>query len=131
MYGGEALASDYNFQRLMLDATPDTITPFVSRKKAVCQELLLVVKGLSAPRGADSGSFLVSSGEFKGFQFGRPSKALNGFSVELYSTTDSLDFIFAPKRNGPTAISQADVNRIIETLHRVPSETAANVTSVD
>jgi hypothetical protein len=131
MYGGEALTSDYNFKRMMLEATPDTITPFVSKTKAVDQEMLLVMKGLSAPRGAESGMFFVSAGQFKGFQFGRPSKALNGFSVELYSATDSLDFIFAPKINGQTAISQADVNRILQTLHKVPAETAANVASSD
>jgi hypothetical protein len=78
----------------MLEATPDAITPFVSKRNAIEQETLLVMKGLSAPRGAESGMFLVSAGEFKGFQFGRPSKALNGFGVELYSATDSLDFIF-------------------------------------
>jgi hypothetical protein len=131
LFGAEALASDYNFNRIMYAATPNAITPFLPKKEAITEEMLLIVKGISIPRGAESGIFLVTAGEFKGFQFGRPSKAPNGFSVQLYSATVSLDFIFGPKLNGPTAISQADVNRILQTLHKVPVETTANVTSED
>lgn len=131
LYGDESLESDFNFQRIMLETTPDTITPFVSKKQAVSQSMLLLMKGIAAPRGAESGIFAVTAGEFKGFQFGRPLSARSGFDVELYSESDSLDFIFAPKVNGPTAISQQDVNRILHTLHRAPAEAIANVTSSD
>ena len=126
IYGDEALQSDYAFHRIMLNATPERITPFVSKKQAVAEEMLVLMKAISAPRGADSGIFAVTAGDFKGFQYGRPLSAPRGFSVELYSDSGSLDFIFAPKLNGPTVISQPDVNRILQTLHGAPMKTVAN-----
>lgn len=94
IYGDEALQSDYLFHRIMLEATPHKITPFVSKKQAISEAMLIVMKAISAPRGAESGIFEVSVGGFKGFQFGRPQSAHGGFSVELYSDTASLDLIF-------------------------------------
>jgi len=126
IYGAGALQSDYEFHRIILDTAPDKITPFVSRKQSITEGTLLVMKAVSAPRGADSGIFAVRAGDFKGFQYGFPSSALRGFSVELYSDNGSLDFIFIPKLNGPTTISQPDINRILQTLRKVPPDTLAN-----
>lgn len=125
MYGAEALQSDYSFHRMMFEATPNKITPFVSRQQAISQAMLILQKGICAPRGADSGIFEVRAGDFEGFQFGRPQSAQTGLSVELYSDTASLDFIFGQKASGSVVISQPDVNRILVTLHKVPSETLA------
>lgn len=124
IYGDAALQSDYSFHRMMFEATPSKITPFVSRQQAISQGMLVVMKGISAPRGADSGIFEVSTGDFKGFQFGRPQGAPNGFSVELYSDTASLNFIFGQKAGGSVVILQPDINRILATLQKVPSEAA-------
>jgi hypothetical protein len=126
IYGDEALQSDYAFHRIMLDATPDRITPFVSKKQAVIEGTLLLMKAISAPLGADSGIFAVRAGDLSGFQYGRLSSAPRRFSVELYSDRGSLDFIFVPKPNGPTVISQPDINRILGTLHEAPVKTIAN-----
>jgi hypothetical protein len=126
IYGDEALKSDYAFQRIIVEATPDRITPFVSKKQAVTEGMLLVMKAISAPQGADSGIFAVKAGDFNGFQFGHPSRAQRRFSVELYSDRGSLDFIFGRKLDGPTVISQPDVNRILRTLREAPLETVAN-----
>ena len=71
IYGDAALKSDYSFHRIMLDATPSRITPLISKQQAISQAMLLIVKGISAPGGAESGIFTVSAGEFHGFQFGR------------------------------------------------------------
>lgn len=125
-YGDAALQSDYIFHRMILEATPDRVTPFVSRKQAVSQAMLILMKAISAPRGADSGIFAVSAGDFKGFQYGQPLSAPHGFSVELYSDGCSLDFIFGQKVNGPTVISQSDINRILQSLHKEPSTIPAN-----
>ena len=79
--------------------------------------MLLVMKGISAPRGADSGIFAVQTGEFRGFQYGSAGDP-TGFSVELFADSGSLDFIFGQKANGPTVISQSDINRILSTLKK-------------
>jgi hypothetical protein len=129
IYGDKALESDYFFQRIMLETTPDQITPFISKRRAVSLSMLLLMKGISAPRGADSGIFVVRTGDFSGFQFGRP-QITSTFNVELSSDSDSLDFIFGQKVNGPTIISQPDVNRILQTIHKIPShESSADLSS--
>jgi hypothetical protein len=125
IYGDEALQSDYALHRLVLETTPDKITPFVSRETAARQVVLILLKGISAPRGSDSGIFLVQAGEFKGFQYGHPPDS-SGLSVELFADSGSLNFIFVQKANGPTAISQADINRVLRTLKK---ETATTPTA--
>lgn len=66
----------------------------------------------------------MKAGEFRGFQYGRPPNASN-LNVELFADSGSLDFIFGQKANGPTVISQADINRILQTLHKASADTVA------
>jgi hypothetical protein len=130
IYGDKVLQSDYLFHRIMLETTPDQITPFIPRGQAISRSMLLLMKGISAPRGADSGIFLVRTGDFSGFQFGRPQSSSRGVSVELYSDSGSLDLIFGQKVNGSTIISQPDINLILQTIHKVPSqESSADLSS--
>ena len=130
IYGDEALQSDYSFHRIMLGTTPGQITPFIPKRQAISRSMLLLMKGISAPMGADSGIFLVRTGDFNGFQFGRPQGSSKGFSVQLYSESCSLDFIFGQKVNGSTIISQPDVNLILQTIHKIPSqESSADLSS--
>jgi hypothetical protein len=105
--------------------TPDKMTPFESQSDAANQALLLLVKGICMPPGADSGIFAVNAGEFSGFQFGRPSNPSGEVSVRLFSDTSSLNFIFNQKAGGPTVISQPDINRILHTLYKATSQSVA------
>src|SRR5260370_22686905 len=57
IYGDEALKSDYALHRIMLQTTPAKITPFISTRKAFSGPMLLLLKAISAPRGADSSIF--------------------------------------------------------------------------
>lgn len=123
IYGDEALKSDYALHRIMLETTPDKITPFTSRRTAVSKAMLLMLKAISAPRGGDSAIFAVRAADFRGFQYGQPQKGTGGFNVELFGDSGSLDFIFGQKANGPVLISQGDINRILGTLHKFSGET--------
>jgi hypothetical protein len=125
IYGDEALKSDYVFHRIMLETTPYKITPFISQRAAISAAMLLLMKGISAPRGADSGIFAIRTAEFAGFQYGRPATPAV-VNVELFADSGSLDFIFGQKVNGSTVISQADINRILQTLHKIPAGKVAN-----
>ena len=121
VYSDAPLQSDYEFQKIMLGTTPGAVTPFISKKQAIGRVTLLVLKGLAAPRTAGSGVFNVSSDEFKGFQYGRAEGAPAGVDVELFSDTSSIGLTFARKPGGPVAITQADINRVLRTLHRLSS----------
>jgi hypothetical protein len=123
--GDEALQSDYALYRTILQMTPDKMTPLESQSNAANQALLLLVKGICMPPGADSGIFSVNAGEFSGFQFGRPANPSGEVSVRLFSDTSSLNFILIQKPGGLTVISQPDINRILHTLRNATSQSAA------
>ena len=127
--GDEALQSDFALYRIILQMTPDRMTPFESQSDAANQALLLLVKGICLPPGAESGVFAVSAGEFSGFQFGRPANPSGEVSVRLFSDSSSLNFIFIHTAGGPTAISQPDINRVLHSLHKASPPPAATANS--
>jgi len=124
IYGDEALQSDYNFKRLILETTPDKITFFTDRKTAASQGVLLMVKAICVGGDPNSGIFTVQGKEFKGFQYGLPQNPPKQLSVELFPADGHLDLIFGQKKNGSMVISQADINRIVQTIHKEPIEVA-------
>ena len=127
--GDEALQSDFALYRTILQMTPDKMTPFESQSDAANQALLVLVKGFCMPPGSESGVFAVSAGEFSGFQFGRPANPSGEVSVRLFSPASSLNFIFVHTAGGPTVISQPDINRILQTLHKSASPAFADAKS--
>jgi hypothetical protein len=124
IYGDEATQSDYSFKRLILDTTPDKITIFSRSKTAVSQGLLLMAKVVLATGDPNSGIFEVRANGFKGFQYGRPMSPPKHLNVELFPQDGHLDLIFEQNRNGPTYLSQADINRVVQTIHKVSVEAA-------
>ena len=127
--GDEALMSDFALYRTILQMTPDKMTPFEPQSDAANQALLLLIKGICLPTGADSGVFSVSAGEFSGFQFGRPANRSGQVSVRLFSPTSSLNFIFLQTVGSPTPISQPDINRLLQSLHKATVSSAAGANS--
>lgn len=127
--GDDALQSDHALYRTILQMTPDKMNPFEPRTDAANQALLLLVKSLCMPTGSDSGVFSVSAGEFSGFQFGRAGNPSNEVSVRLFSPASSLNFIFLHPVGGPTDISQPDINRLLQTLHKTASQSVATANS--
>lgn len=129
IYGDEAFQSDYSFQRKMLQITPREITPFVSRRQAVAGQALLLIKAISMPK-ADSGIFSIQTPDFQGFQFGNPQSRPFRITDELYSSDGGIDLIFFQKVDGSTAsISQSEINRVIQSIHKVPARAVASNTN--
>ena len=124
LYGDEALESDYNFKRLILESTPDKITLLTSSQTAASQWVLLMLKAICVPGDPNSGIFVVRGKEFKGFQYGRPQNPPKHLSVELFPENGHLDLLFGQKQNSAAVISQADINRIVQTIHKTPVEVA-------
>jgi hypothetical protein len=119
IYGDQTLESDYNFMRLILEATPDKVRLFSPRSTTVSQGVLVSVKALCTPGDPNSGIFEIKTGEFRGFQYGRlqsPPKVVN---VELFPEDGHLDLFFNQRRDGLVVISQGDVNRVVQTIHKV------------
>ncbi len=128
LYGDDAFASDYAFYQKMLQITPAEITPFVSRRRAIAGQTLLLFKALSMPK-ASSGIFSIQAPGFEGFQFENPASRPLRISDELFSKDGGIELIFFQKAGGnaPT-ISQSEINRVIRSIHKVPTQVvAANV----
>src|ERR1700683_567360 len=125
-FGQEAFESNYNFNRLLLQATPSQVTPFVSRNRATQLQYLVMIKAMSIPN-AGSGIFDIETDGFQGFQFENPARRPPRITVYLYSDTGGVDLIFLQKIDGTApAISQAEINRVIQSLHKVPATTLAS-----
>ena len=103
-----------NSLRLALNATPGSIRLVDSKQDVARTTTLLIFKVLLVP--GDSGIFMVQANDFKGFQYGDPIKHPKRITVSLYSAAGGIEFSFARKDMQPLAISQAEINRAIQTL---------------
>ncbi len=125
LYGDEASKSDYGFYKAMLETTPSQITPFVSKRQAVTQQMLLLIKGISMPK-TESGIFSIRTPDFRGFQFENPQARPRQIVNDLYANDGGVEIIFFQKtdRTAPT-LSQPEINRVIQSIHRLPIQSAA------
>jgi len=117
-YGDKAAQSDYEFLKLLLNATPESIKLLDSSGDVGRRAALLVLKSLILL--GDPGIFDVEANEFKGFQYGDPSKRPRRVGVVLYSASGGVEISIARKDSTPLTISQADINRIIRTVRYSP-----------
>jgi len=121
LYGEDTLESDYAFHKKMLELTPSEITPFISRRQAISGQVLLLIKAISMPKAA-SGIFSIRTRDFKGFQFENPQMHSPRITLELFSNDGGIDVIFMQKVGAPV-ISQAEINRVIQSIHKTPLQT--------
>jgi hypothetical protein len=112
----------YDLMRAILEATPDKASLLASKQRAVQQTSLLTLKATIVPRSAESGIYSLRTKELQGFQYGRPQNPPKPLSIELFPSNGRLHIFFGQKPNGPTIITQADVNRIIQSLHKVQAD---------
>jgi hypothetical protein len=121
LWGEDVLASDYSLYRFILEATPPQVTLFTRREDAVRNSMLILFKGIMTPRGGESGIFRVRTDKFRGFQYGDPQARPKSLNVEIFADDGGLSFAFAQRGEGPaSAITQAEINRVIQTVHRIP-----------
>ena len=115
--------SDYDVERTILEFTPDSMNHWsLSPRVHAHEAFLLVLKSLIPLKPANSGIFNIHNPAFKGFQEGTPKLEKDGIYIHLFDRDGSIEFIFVEKttERGFSGVTQADVNRIIESLRRVP-----------
>lgn len=119
LYGEDVLQSDYSLKERILEATPDEVGLFTSRNDAVGSAMLLIIKGVMMPRGAQSGIYRIRTGNFRGFQFGDPQSRPKSLDIEIYNEDGGLGFIFSQRENSSEPpLTQAEINRIIQSLRK-------------
>lgn len=118
-FGDGPLESDYALTSLMLETTPDTISVRTPHRQQGPLMAMLVLKGIATPP-ADSGMFAVHAEEFDGFQYQDPQASPKWVLMDLFSADRGLEFQFFLHYHGASPhVSQADMNRIVRTVHKV------------
>lgn len=115
---------NYGPLRAILEATPADFSLLTPKKQAIDERLLLTMKAAIVGPDAESGIYLVRTREFQGFQYGRPQNPPKRLRTELFGNDRSLKILFGQKPNGSVMISQPDINRIVQSIHKVPTEQA-------
>jgi hypothetical protein len=116
MFGAESVESNYAFEKTLLESTPTAMRPWMSKRDAVRTSFLLLIKGVSSV-GGETGIFKVTAGGWNGFQLGDPAKSPKKVTLELYDAQDRhIEIIFGLPTNPEGHITQADINRVLETL---------------
>jgi len=123
LYGEGVLQSDYSLKQQILEATPAKVGLLTPRKEAVGSAMLLLIKGIIMPSGAESGIYQIRAGDFRGFQFGDPRSRPKSIDLEIYNQDGGLGFIFSqPQNTSDPAITQAQINRIVQSLRKLPNQ---------
>lgn len=118
-FGDNALESDYALTRLMLETTPDKIGVRTPHRKQGPLLAMLVLKVIATPP-ADSGMFAIHTTEFDGFQYQDPQASPKRVLMDLFAADRGLEFQFFLHYHGASPhVSQADINRIVRTAHKV------------
>jgi hypothetical protein len=122
IYGRDVIKSDYNFERASLDLTPDGLSIFDSRRESVRKNILFFLKARALLPESASGIFLFDTSEFKAIQCGDPKVRPKHLDVELFSDDAKFMITFVNPPNGTGSISQEDVNRVAQSIHKVGTQ---------
>jgi hypothetical protein len=118
MYGPEVLRSDYALHKAIFEATPSQITLSTPTNRAAGLASVILIKAIMPPT-TDWAIYNIRSKDFKGFQLGNPARRPKKMCLELYADDVEFEINITQSESGPTpAITQAEVNRIIQTAHK-------------
>jgi hypothetical protein len=85
--------------------------------------MLLVVKGIMVSQGGESGIFRIRTKDFQGFQYGDPQQRPKSVDVQIFADDGGFAFLFVQQEKGPVpAVTQAEINRVIQSLRKAPSQ---------
>lgn len=128
--GRAAAQSNFAFLEARLEASPEQIKPWISRYKAIEISTLLSMKA-STMLGGETGLFNIQQNGWRGFQLDDPAKKQK-VVLDLFDSRDQrVELIFAVKKGAALTFTQADVNRVVQTLKVTDQGAASRVSSQD
>lgn len=123
LYGPDVLHSDYTLYKSIYETTPRQITLLTPSNRAAGLSMIIIIKAIIPPTD-DWAIFNVHSQEFKGFQLGDPVRRPQKMCVQLVSDDLEFEISFFQNPKGPRPpITQAEINRIIQSVHKAPAAT--------
>ena len=118
VYGEGAATSDYAFARNVYNFSPDKMNYWsLSSEVHYRDDAMLNMKSILPAEPAATGIFRIQNGSYKGFQQGNPQIRQDNLLVNLYSDDGSVQIRFCQKAyRNPAGVTQAEINRIIQSL---------------
>jgi hypothetical protein len=129
LFGPGSSTSDYTFVENVYGFTPDKMHYWsLSPRLHAREQMVLLTKSIMPAKAAASGIFKLSNQFYQGFQQGDPRVTKDDIVVDLYSDQDHFEMILLQKDRTTPAVTQPEINRIVESLRKAtPGQVASSV----
>ncbi len=118
-FGGQTFDTNYSIYKAAYDASPTSVSPWVSRADATRMNQLLLWK-IAFGADAEPGLHSIQFGSNEGFEFGDPSTG-QPVALRLFDGRDrQFRIVFMNSPGGKTKFSQADIDSTVQSLEPVP-----------
>lgn len=131
-------AFDYAFLKQTYDITPDKVHYWSLSPQERYKELIQLRLKASflqdmgsghATNPAETGVFNLLSQNYKGFQFGNPKARPSMLDVRMFDDAGKIEIKFLQNSyDEPGGVTQPEINRIVQSLHRNEPQTLASST---
>jgi hypothetical protein len=118
LHGPTPFASEAAVEDLILNTTPSDVPIFPLFNPRGINFVLLTEKAITLPSCASEGFYRVKTAEFSGFQAGTPGTS-KMVMVFLYGKDAGVSLLFGTPGNSVQQFSQADINRIVQSVHGI------------
>jgi len=128
-FGSRASTSDYEFVKQVFEFSPDTIPHWTTTSAVQSRVMvLLLTKSIVPIKSAQTGIFNLRNARYEGFQQGNPhdsKTSKDGLLLSLYSDDGDIEILIAEKDYTTLGgVTQSEINRIVQTLHRTDPKIA-------
>jgi hypothetical protein len=123
VFGSGTAQSDYKFVSNVYQFTPDKMHHWsLSDRVHYRETTMLIIKTVMPTKAAETGIFEIGNPDYKGFQQGDPRMRQESLFLHLYANDGSCEITFLQKDyRSSTGVTQPEINRIIQSLHRSSS----------
>jgi hypothetical protein len=130
LFGAGSSTSDYVFVRNVYEYTPSkmhywSLSPGLHYR----EQMVLLMKSIMPAKAAETGIFYVQNLDYKGFQQGNPEIRQDRLVLDLYSDESHFELMFLQKDYHNAAVTQAEINRVIQSLRKAAPTEAATLTN--
>lgn len=120
VYGAQTIQSDFDFDQALANTTPSQLSYVLPGKKEVRAGVLLMLKPIMMV-DAETGFYSFETEHLRGFQNGNPTKAKTVI-VEAFDASDrQFEFAFGSRSYPKGDLTQADINKVLQTLRSAPA----------
>jgi hypothetical protein len=130
VWGEKTFESNFTLTRAMLETSPAQMSVLAPRAKVLGLGILLMLKPSTA-MGGETGIFAFETSTIRGFQMGDPDKRPKVISVRAFDMGDhQLALAFGMQKGSTGQITQAEVNRVLQTVRLVSKSEGGSGTAL-